>query len=239
MNCRGQALAEFAVAAGVLAMLLLGMPVICRYHELQVATIEGARRQAFESSWQQAHGARAGSETIRHDLFAQTGDAGQVVAARIDASDRQDPAPGLAGQAVRVLLAPFRAVALVQSGFDLRTPLLYRGDLAVTLSRPTELPQPFDEIPIELREHYALLGDDWASSGPGQVAERAGGLVVTRSLRSLHALTALGTQLLSIIEPAFRDFCPGQVDPERVPSDRLGTGIDHDSGPVSRWSPSC
>ena len=54
MNCRGQALAEFAVSVGVLATLLLGMPVICRYHELQVATIEGARRLAFESSWRGA-----------------------------------------------------------------------------------------------------------------------------------------------------------------------------------------
>jgi hypothetical protein len=239
VNCRGQALAEFAVAVGMLATLLVGMPVICRYHELQVATIEGARRLAFESTWHEAESAREGIESIRRDLFAQAGDSTQVVASRIDASDRQDPAPGLAGQAARALLAPFRVAALLQPGFDLRVPLMYRGDLLVALSRPPQLPVPFDEIPIELREHYALLGGNWASSGPGQVADRAGALVVTRALRPLHALTGLGTKLLSIVEPAFREFCPGQVDPERVPSDRLGAGIDHDSGYIGRWSPSC
>lgn len=239
MNCRGQALAEFAVSVGVLATLLLGMPVICRYHELQVATIESARRLAFESSWHEARPSGADFESIRRDLFPVTGDSGQVVAARIDASDRQDPAPGLAGQAARALLAPFRAAAIVQPGFELRAPLMYRGELVVALSRPAQLPQPFDVIPIELREHYALLGDNWASSGPAQVASRAGGLVITRALHPLHALTALGTGLLSIVEPAFRDFCPGQVDPERVPSDRLGVGIDHDSGYIGQWAPSC
>lgn len=239
MNCRGQALAEFAVSVGVLATLLLGMPVICRYHELQVATIEGARRLAFQSAWNEAGSVRVSIDPIRRDLFPQGVDSTQVVAARIDASDRQDPAPGLAGQAARALLAPFRVVAFVQPGFDLRAPLMYRGDLVVALSRPAQLPEPFDEIPIKLREHYALLGDRWASSGPGQVADRAGGLVVTRALRPLHALTALGTRLLSIVEPAFRDFCPGRVDPERIPADRVGEGIDHDSGPISRWSPAC
>jgi len=146
---------------------------------------------------------------------------------------------GLAGTAARALLAPFRAVAIVQSGFNLRGPLMSRGNLAVALSRPEQLPEPFDEIPIELQEHYALLGDNWASSGPGQVADRAGGLVITRALRPLHTLTAMGTKLLSILEPSFRDFCPGQVDPERIPVDRLGAGIDHDGGSINRWTPSC
>jgi hypothetical protein len=239
VNCRGQALAEFAVAVGVLATLLLGMPVVCRYHELQVATIEGARREAFESSWHETGSARTGVDAIRRDLFPQSGDSTQVVASRINGGVRQDAAPGLAGQAARALLAPFTVAAMAQPGFDLRAPLIYRGDLMVELSRPAQLPEPFDEIPIELREHYALLGDNWASSGPGHVAERAGGLVITRTLRPLHALTALGTGLLSILEPAFRDLCLGQVDPERIPADRLSEGIDHDGGSISRWSPSC
>jgi hypothetical protein len=224
---------------GVLVALLVGMPVICRYHELQVATIEGARRLAFESAWNEAESARVGIDRIRRDLFAQAGDSTQVVASRIDASERVDPAPGLAGQAARALLAPFRVGAIVQPGFDLRAPLMYRGDLVVALSRPAQLPEPFDEIPIELQEHFALLGDNWASAGPGQVAGRAGSLVITRALRPLHSLTALGTRLLSIVEPAFREFCPGQVDPERVPADRLGVGIDHDGGYNGGWVPSC
>ena len=239
MNCRGQAMAEFAVSVVVLGTLLVGMPVICRYHELQAATIEGARRLAFEGSWHHADLARSGTESIRQELFPQAGDSGQINAARINGDDRQDAAPGPAGAAARVLLAPFRVAAVVQPGFDLQIPLMYRDNLTVALSRPAQLPEPFAEIPIELQEHYALVGGSWASSGPGQVADRAGGLVIARALRPLHALTALGTGLLAILEPAFRALCPGQVDPERVPADRLGAGFDHDSAPTSQWSPSC
>ncbi|MDE2220574.1 MAG: hypothetical protein KGJ52_09380 [Gammaproteobacteria bacterium] len=230
---------EFAVAAGVLATLLVGMPVICRYHELQAAAIVGARRAAFENSWQPAGTRRGGVGLIRRDLFPTTGDSGQILASHIDASESQEQPRGLAGQAERGLLAPFNAAAFVQPGFDLRAPVLNRSDFAVALSRPNPMPQPFDGISLALQERYALMGEDWASSGPGQVAARSGGLVITRAFSPNSALIGLGTRLLSIVEPAFREFCPGQVDPERVPADRLGQGMDHDSASIGSWSPAC
>ncbi len=239
MNCRGQALAEFALAMGVLVTLLAGLPLIGRYHELQLATIEGARRLAFESAWLGAGASRPGIEATRAALFPAVSGSDQPVAERFGVRYARSATPALAGQATRALLAPFTAVARTVPGFDLRDSGLSHAELTVALSRPAELPEPFAAIPIELHGSYALLGDGWGSFGPGQVARRAGSLVFTHAAHSLHALTALGSGLLSIIEPAFRQFCLGYIDPERVPADRVSVLIDRDAGPVTSWTPPC
>ena len=232
-------MAEFAVAVAVLATLLLGMPIISRYHELQVATIEGARLLAFESSWRRGADARPGGEALRIALFPAPASTDQPAAERIDANFAVGLTPGHAGQVTRALLTPFRLAAGLGSGFDIHDGAFHRADVAVAVSRPAELPEPFAGIPVTLSSTYLLLGDDWASSGPAQVARRAGGLVITRAARSMRALTALGTRLLSIVEPAFREFCPGIVDPERVPADRLSLSPDEDGRPPTRWVPTC
>lgn len=231
-------MAEFAVAVGVLATLLVGMPVISRYHELQVATFEGARRLAFETAWLQpgAHG--PGSEAMSAALFPAAAGSDQPRAEQVAAESSVGPTPGPSGQATRALLAPFRVAARLAPGFDLRDVTLYREELSVAVSRPAELPEPFAGIPLELRGSYVLLGDNWASGAPGQVARRTGSLVLTHAAQSLHGLIALGTGLLSIIEPAFRHFCPGSVDPERVPADRLSHVIERDT-PATSWTPPC
>lgn len=230
---------EFALAVGVLATLLVGMPVICRYHELQVATFQGARRLAFETAWLPPGAARPDTGAIREALFPAVDGSDQPVAERLGSSDALSPTPGPAGQATRVLLAPFKTVARLAPGFDLRDTTLYREQLTVAVSLPAGLPEPFAGIPIELHGSYTVLGDDWASGGPAQVARRAGSLVITHAAQSFHGLTALATGLLAIVEPAFRQFCPGTIDPERVPADRLRVATDHDTRPMTSWAPSC
>ena len=236
---RGQAMAEFAVAVSVLVLLLLAMPVLGRYHELQVATLEGARQLAFQSSWRQAGMTRASTEAIRGELFINTGGADQPEAGTLKAQFAFGTTPGLAGRADRALLAPFAIASRLNSGFDLRDGALYHADLRVAVLQPPGLPEPFAAIPMELSGSYTLLGDAWSSVGPEQVARRSGGLLVTRAAQPLRPLMALGAAILSIVEPAFRQFCPGVVDPERVPADRLGTTANGDSGPVTRWATSC
>ena len=230
---------EFALAVGVMATLLVGMPVIARYHELQIAAFEGARRLAFETAWLQPGAAHPGTGAMREALFPAVEGSDQPVAERFGSSESRSPTPGPAGQATRALLAPFRAVARLVPGFDLRDTTLYREELTVGVSRPAELPEPFDGIPIELHGSYALVGDDWASSGPGQVTRRARSLVITSAARPLHSLTSLVNGVLSVIEPAFRHFCLGLIDPERVPADRLRSAVGRDTQPVTSWAPSC
>ena len=146
-------------------------------------------------------------------------------------------APGHAGQVARVWLAPFRLVAA--SGFDLHDRALHRADVVVSLSKPAVLPDIFADAPTALAGHYVLLGDDWASFGPEQVARRAGGLLITHSTLTLRPLLSLGRSLLAVVEPAIDELCPGIIDPERVPADRLGTGSGGGDQPVTRWSPVC
>ena len=237
MNFRGQALAEFAVAVAVLATLLVGMPVISRYHELQVATIEGARRFAFQASWRQGIAPAPDAEALRAALFPSNAEHDQPVVAALEASLAVSAAPGRAGQAARAWLAPFRLAA--GSGFDLRDHALYRAELAMTASNPAGLPEPFAGVPVELREPYVLLTDEWASSGPDQVARRAGGLIITRTIPVLRPLLSLGKGLLAIVEPAVRQLCPGVVDPERVPADRLKGAAAGEGRSTAAWRPAC
>jgi hypothetical protein len=140
-----------------------------------------------------------------------------------------------------VLLAPFALLRALGSGFDLRDDGLQRVRLDAQLSAPDGLPDPFNGVAVQLHSTYALLGENWASAGPGQVASRAGGLVPTTPGQSVRALTSLGTAVLSIIEPAMRQFCPGLVNPEIVPQDRLAEGAARGAatGPVTSWRPSC
>ena len=239
MKCRGQALAEFAIAAGVLAMLLLAMPVLCRWHELQAASIEAARRTAFERSWRAASGGRVDVAPIRSALFPDVDDAAQVSADRVQVALDADSEPGLAGRAERALLQPFRVMRLLDGGFDVRAPQLDTTQVTVGLTRPAQLPDPLAQVPIEFREHYALVAGDWASSGPAQVADRAGGLVISRAAPPVRTIVQWSARMLSVFEPALRQLCLGQVDPERVPADRLAAGVDRDGGAPTHWVPSC
>jgi hypothetical protein len=237
VNQRGQAMVEFAVAVAVLILLLAGMPVIHRYHELQVATIEGARLLAFEGSWRPAPATRPAAEALRGSLLPPAADATHPDAQSIDAQFSTSDPPGRAGAAERILLAPFVLARSAGSAFDLRTRAFQRLRLNVTVSRPTELPDPFAGIPVTLSAQYALLGDGWSGAGPEQVAQRSGALVITRAASSLRPLISLGAGLLSLVEPAFRQFCPGIVDPEQLPADRLGRGAV--AGPVTTWRLRC
>ncbi|MGH8254367.1 MAG: hypothetical protein ACRES2_10000, partial [Steroidobacteraceae bacterium] len=158
-------MAEFAVAVGVLVTLLLCMPVLGRYHELQMASIQSARRAAFESSWRASSSGSVDLGRIRGALFPDVGDPAQITAERMSANIATGTEPGLAGSTTRVLLAPFRLARAINGGFDLREPVLYTASMAVAVSRPAQLPDPFAQTPIEFNERYVLPGGDWASSG--------------------------------------------------------------------------
>jgi hypothetical protein len=50
---------------------------------------------------------------------------------------------------------------------------------------------------------------------------------------------SLGKGLLALVEPAIREFCPGIVDPEQVPADRLAGGQSAEGPPTSGWNARC
>lgn len=230
-------MAEFAVAAGVLALLLLGMPIIGRYHELQLATIEGARQLAYRESWNPASPSTADIAAVRTALFPASAHDGQPQVGSLNSRSTTGAAPGRAGRAAKAWLAPFRVAG--SSRFDLRDHALHDAELKVTVTNPAGLPDPFAGLQLALSSHYELLGDPWASFGPAQVASRTQGLLVSRSVTALRPLLSFGKDLLALVEPAFRDLCPGLVDPEQVPLDRLGPPVRNDDSEPGVWKPEC
>ncbi len=209
---------EFAVAAATLSVLLLGMPVIARYHVLQLASIEAARELAFMSSWRLPGTQAAG---LRARLFPNEAGHDQASAGEMNVQVLEASPPGMAAQAGSVMLAPFLPLQHLGSGFDLHNAGLHSAQLDVAIVLPASTPAPFADIPMAFHERYTLLGDGWSSAGPGQVATRTGGLVLARAVQAAQPLITLGKAALSLIEPAFNHFCPGLVNPEIVPTDRV------------------
>lgn len=237
MKQDGQAMAEFSIAAAVLALVLLAMPIIARYHELQLAAIEGARQLAFLDSWNLTGRSNAHVGAVRAALFPTVAHDGLPEAGAMDATLEVGASPGNAGTAAKTWLAPFRFLG--SSNFDLRDHGLHAAALKVTVTSPADLPDPFAGLKFDLRSRYEVLGDDWASPGPAQVARRASGLMVPPAASALRPLLSVGKELLALVEPAFRDFCPGLVDPEQVPADRLGPPTGDDGLQTTGWRPQC
>lgn len=238
MNMRGQAMAEFAVACSVLALLLVGLPVIARYQQTQFQLIGTARLAATLRGWSPR--AIADEEALRLSQFPANDDPRRPEVQRLQLQSSSDAAPGTAAAGVEALLAPlFAAGALGGADFDLERGGYQRVSLraGVRATEQASLPDPFDALDLELTEHHALLADAWNSSGPAQVAVRTGGLVPTAAFGSLRALLAPVRAAASVVEPALRQLCLGQIDPERVPDDRLGTVVD--DGPRSTWEAPC
>lgn len=228
----GQSMTEFALASGFLTLMLLGLWTIGSYQEIQRRAIVAARQGSFELSWQ---GARAGHEGVRNRLatmhfddpaFTSSTGYSRLVepdAMRLEA--RSGSAPGESSAAVDLLLAPLRtAGGFLGSGFDLRNEGFRSGAIIVNARPVSDLPAPFRDLQLEFRQPFALLSDGWNASGPSHVAARAGGLAPSHVLAGVANLWIGLSAPLGLLEPSLRQFCPGLMEPDRVPEDRLGPG---------------
>ena len=229
----GQALAEFSVVAGVFVLLVLGTELIARYHEIQRMALLAAREQAFSASWLAGRVTAATlQDRLRQRYFEQPGWSDPTGTVAVPANEdavrlavTQDAAPGRAAAAVAVALQPLRAVGgFLGSSFDLTDRGFHVARVAVTLDAIPHLPAPFDTLALDFEERAAILGDAWNASGPGHVAARARGLVPTSLLAANAAWLRPVLAPLALLEPALSRFCPGLLEPERVPLDRL-TGV--------------
>jgi hypothetical protein len=231
---QGQAMAEFAVVAGLFVSLLLGTELLFRYLEIQRHAVQAAREAAFSGSWlHQRLTTDVLQKRIRAWHFEQPGwmdptgneampSAEEAVALRA----AQEAPPGLAPQAVSVALRPLASVGgFLGAAFDLPMDRLSSATIDVSIAPVNRLPESLGELHVELSERLAVLGDTWAASGPAEVAERTGGLVPTAMLRSHAAWLKPLLVPLSLIEPAVSRLCLGLIEPDRVPVDRLGGGV--------------
>jgi len=240
---------ETLIATTLLVPLWLGVVYVSRWHDLQHTAIASARYAAFEAHVSAGREDRARIEaTTRLRLFSR--DPGRFTA---DAADNPDdrpqwsdhrggtslldrasgprvdvaavPQPGLVAsveQQVFTLIAPARVVG--GPPFDLQRDAARGATVTVPLRHVDSLPAPLGGLRITLSERLSLLVDPWAARDPRQVAMRVESLSPVGRLRDLVRPLEPLRWAVSLFEPAFQRLCPGRIEPDVVPSDRLVGG---------------
>jgi hypothetical protein len=224
----GQSSIEFAVGLSTLALLGIGTLAIGTWQEAQRQVLVAARQSAFERNWTGV-GIDSERSTRLHRLhFSDPGLAmpltgeGLVGAIALEERPVARPLEGATGAAEGLLLRPLEVgVAGASGGFD-PGGRGWAGSRVELRPRPMPfLPDPLRTLQPRLRGSMVLLDDGWSATGPSQVRQRAGALVPTRALASLQAVVRPLLLPLTLIEPSLAQFCPGLLDPDGVPADRL------------------
>lgn len=228
----GQSMVELAVALASLATLVLGGLSISGLQEIDRRMVMAAREVAWTESW--APGVTAVPAQVRRLHAAAFSDAGardahgmqllvEQEALSVTASLHQPG--GVAGAGTSFLIAPLRtASGFLGESFDLSGERLVRGSISARIAPGSHRAAPFDELDLQLRAPFALLGDAWHAAGPLHVHRRAAGLVPTGQLQSLRAIWAPLSVAASLLEPSLDRLCFGLIEAERIPEDRLGPG---------------
>lgn len=230
---QGQSLAEFAVAAGVFVLLLLGTEMIFRVHEVQRQAVIAAREASFTASW--TDGRLAPDVLQRRVRLWHFEQAGWVDPTGNEAVPSHEEAvtlrveerapPGSAAAAVGLALQPLRAIGgFLGSGFELPMDRFAMAVVGVRLDPIARLPAPFDSLRLDLAEQLGVLGDSWMAAGPQAVATRTAGLVPTGLLRAQSSWLRPALSPLGLIEPSIARLCLGLIEPDYVPVDRLSGG---------------
>lgn len=134
---------------------------------------------------------------------------------------RSTDVPGIAGTAAKAGLAALRIAAPgAPRRLDLDPNGFVTGSVEVRAADFT-LPARLPPETLLMRERTALLADEWQASGPAHTTERVAALTVASQVRDLRFVMEPVRWALSLLEPRFSEFCPGRIDPEVVPSDRL------------------
>jgi hypothetical protein len=224
----GQSSVEFAVALSSLALLATGMLAVGAWQEAQRRVLLVARQAAFERLWS---GSDGGAERVTRLHQLHLGDPGLATpltgGALTDSgslsnaavTQRLEGAPGTAERALLQVLdagSAFPATQFDPGGSG------WTGARIELQPRPMGfLPVPLNTLELRLRGSMLLLDDGWAAAGPDQVAQRSGALAPTHALAALQAVVRPLLLPLSLLEPSLARFCPGLLDPDGVPEDRL------------------
>jgi hypothetical protein len=227
---RGQSLAEFSVAVFVFVALALGMQLLASYHDIQRQMLLAARELVFSAGWRVAQPATSEQlAQLRALHFQQPGwrDPTARVPLLADAHDltaqvTSGTPPGTAAQLLNGVLRPLKSLSgLAGSGFDLSAQTFVQAQVQVQLPALPHLPEPWSQLSVQLSEPAALMTDAWSAAGPRQVAQRVAPMVPSHLFaQPLRLMTPL-VWIASLFEPSLRQLCPGLIEPERVPEDRL------------------
>jgi hypothetical protein len=225
----GQCTVEFAIGAGVMTLLLLGTQIVSNYQDVQRRSLSAARDLAFQAVWMQGREPQNNLQQRIHArhfndprLHDPTGRASWVDADRVAIQLQSGRSPGRVSGAADALLVPLRAVGGLLTRYpDLSAAGHYTALVNVQTRDMSWLPDPFAGPGLAFGSQFSLLGDEWNASGPAHVRDRASALVPTAGLSRIIGLWRVLSVPLSLLEPSLREFCPGLIEPERIPEDRL------------------
>ncbi|WP_268907167.1 TadE family protein [Collimonas humicola] len=248
---------EMVVVSGVMIALFLGIWYLGKFHDIQASTIQAARYAAWERtvhppgyadatieqqtrarlfSWNRnAYKSTDGladnaawqsqsSEWLDHRnqsrLIARPGD--------VSVSTSQGALPGKAASTVDSVLGSLTgAIGSLTGGEKLNTGGFYTSQVSVKLADVSSLPAPLNTLNLTLRESNALVTDSWDASGPQQAAMRTRSFAPTAIFEKIKPVLDPLKWALSIIEPSFDHFDPGEICPDIVPADRVGPGASN------------
>ncbi|MFJ2986285.1 TadE/TadG family type IV pilus assembly protein [Collimonas sp. NPDC087041] len=250
----GQAMVELIVVSGVMVALFLGIWYLGKFHDIQAATIQAARYAAWERTVHPAGYAdsqieqqtRARIFSWNRDAFRSTDgiasnaawntqtsmwldhrnqDALIAKPSDVTVGTTSGPLPGsAAGTVDSVLNGLTGAIGALTGGEKLNTGGFYKSQVSVKIANVGSLPEPLDNLNLTLTESNALVTDSWDADSPRQAAMRTRSFAPTAIFEKIQPILTPLEWALSIIEPSFKNFKPGEICPDIVPADRLGTG---------------
>jgi hypothetical protein len=223
----GQALVETLVATTVMVTLLTAMPAVLAYHDIQRTAQRAARDATWLAGWRVSDVATSSRESFAELAWRHPADGQPIIHSSdgLELFESDNSPPGRAAAMLQFIAAPLGASgSYLGDSFALSQQGLRRARVDVQVPPLRGAPAPFDSLALSLRGEAALLTDAWNAADAAHVASRAGGLVPTRLLQSADAPIRAFKTLLRVVEPAYQKFCPGLIEPDRVPETRLRAG---------------
>jgi hypothetical protein len=247
-------MAEFLVVSGVMLFLFLGIWYLGKWHDVQASAIQAARYAAWERTAHPTSFAdsqiqnQARARVFQWDskpLTSADGIGGNAWATQnsmwrahdnsrslvdkpsdVTVTTQSSALPGQAANAMSVGISKITGLlGVVTGGEALNQGGFYTSHVSVQMANVASLPQPLNSLGLILHETNALATDSWDASGPQQVALRTRDFTLTGAFARISGLLKPADWALSLIEPAFARFDPGQICPDIVPSDRLDPGV--------------
>ncbi|MFZ6754779.1 hypothetical protein ACO0KY_15525 [Undibacterium sp. Dicai25W] len=130
--------------------------------------------------------------------------------------------PGTAANTIgKTVGAVQNSVGKLTGGEPLNLGGLYTSTVNVKLTNISVLQDPMNNLNLTLKETSSLVTDSWDADGPRQAAMRTREYTPASALQKINGALSLVTGFLSILEPSFAQFSPGQICPDIVPADRL------------------
>lgn len=135
---------------------------------------------------------------------------------------RSEALPGLAASSfTRALGGITRITGALSGGEALPAGGLQSSTVTVAVNNVASLPAPLNALNLRLSESSALVINSWDANGPRQAARRTEPFAPGSVLADVNRVLAPLRIAISLLEPDFREFLPGQICPDIVPNDRV------------------